>query len=196
MNPRAAPALRKPLCLLLPLALLALLSLPALAQKKGAEPATVSGVVTRVVDGDTLWVAPSGQPPQPVRLRDMDAPEICQPHGDVARAALEEYALGQAVTMRVSARDSHGRLIARVATAERDLSVRMVEEGHAWSVRTKFDRGPLVKEERVAKALARGLHATAGHVYPWEFRRRQGPCNAATAPAAATAATPTAAAAR
>lgn len=178
------------------LAALALLCTPALAQKKRAEPAPVSGVVTRIVDGDTLWVAPAGQPPFAVRLRDIDAPEICQPHGPEARAALEEYALGQAVTMRIFARDTHGRAVARVATAERDLSVRMVEEGHAWSVRTKFDRGPLVKQERQARALGRGLHTSAGHVYPWDFRRRSGPCRTAGPAAAATVATPTAAAAR
>lgn len=168
-----------------------LLSAPALAQQR-AEPAPVSGVVTRVVDGDTLLVAPNGQPPLTVRLRDIDAPEICQPHGPEARAALEEYALGQAVTMRIVARDTHGRTVARVATAERDLSVRMVEEGHAWSVRSKYDRGPLVKQERMAKALGRGIHATAGHVLPWDFRRRNGPCKGA-APAAAAAALPAAA---
>lgn len=173
--------------------LLWLLPAPALAQQR-AEPAPVSGVVTRVVDGDTLLVAPSGQPPLTVRLRDIDAPEICQPHGPEARAALEEYALGQAVTMHTVARDTHGRTVARVATAERDLSVRMVEEGHAWSVRSKYDRGPLVKEERVAKALGRGFHATAGHVFPWDFRRRNGPCKGA-APSAAAPAQPAAAAA-
>ncbi|MBX3638589.1 MAG: thermonuclease family protein, partial [Rubrivivax sp.] len=124
------PTLRQLATLVLPLTLW-LLSAPALAQQR-AEPAPVSGVVTRVVDGDTLLVAPNGQAPLTVRLRDIDAPEICQPHGPEARAALEEYALGQAVTMRIVARDTHGRTVARVTTAERDLSVRMVEEGHAW----------------------------------------------------------------
>lgn len=173
------------------LAALALPCAPALAQQPRAEPAPVNGVVTRIVDGDTLHVTPAGRPPVTVRLRDIDAPEICQPHGPEARAALQDYALGQAVTMRVFGRDTHGRTIARVATSERDLSVRMVEEGHAWSVRTRFDRGPLVREERMAKALGRGLHASAGHVLPWEFRRRHGPC---AAPAAASAPSPAAAA--
>ena len=38
--------------------------------------------------------------------------------------------------------------------------------------------GPLVKQERMAKSLGRGLHATAGAVMPREWRRR-GPCPAA-----------------
>jgi endonuclease YncB( thermonuclease family) len=174
---------------LLALAALALPCAPALAQKPGAQPAPLAGVVTRIVDGDTLHVTPAVGAPVTVRLRDIDAPEICQPHGPEARAALEQYALGQAVTMRVFGRDTHGRTIARVATTERDLSVRMVEEGHAWSVRTRFDRGPLVREERMAKALGRGLHASAGHVFPWEFRQRHGPCAAANGRADATGST-------
>jgi endonuclease YncB( thermonuclease family) len=186
-RPRARPLLNAALLVLLALAALALPCAPALAQKPGAQPAPLAGVVTRIVDGDTLHVTPDGGAPVTVRLRDIDAPEICQPHGPEARAALQDYALGQAVTMRVFGRDTHGRTIARVATTERDLSVRMVEEGHAWSVRTRFDRGPLVREERMAKALGRGLHASAGHVFPWEFRRRHGPCAgpaAASSPAA------------
>ena len=46
----------------------------------------------------------------------------------------------------------------------------MVSEGHAWSTRTKWDNGPLVKQERQAMALKRGLHATPGAVMPKHFR--------------------------
>ena len=57
-----------------------------------------------------------------------------------------------------------------------DLSQRLVEEGHAWSLRTRNDNGPLVKQERMAKALGRGLHAGGAAVKPADFRRTNGPC--------------------
>jgi Excalibur calcium-binding domain len=59
--------------------------------------------------------------------------------------------------------------------------VRMVEEGHAWSVRTQWDRGPLVGQERMARALRRGLHGLPSPVVPREFRQGHGPCLPAAA---------------
>jgi endonuclease YncB( thermonuclease family) len=67
--------------------------------------------------------------------------------------------------------------VGAVRVADQDLSVRQVEEGHAWSLRVRNDDGPLVKQERMARALGRGLHATAGAMKPWDFRRAHGPCN-------------------
>ncbi len=167
--------------LALPLGLL--MSAAALAQQNPprAAAAPLTGVVLRVVDGDTLVVSATGQPPLTLRLRDMDAPEICQEGGEESRRMLEELALGQTVTVRVAARDRHGRSVARVATTQFDLGTRMVEEGWAWSVRGRDDRGPLLKQERMAKALGRGLHANAGQVYPWVFRQRHGACKPASA---------------
>ena len=49
----------------------------------------VDGRVTRVVDGDSLWVSPrSGGRAIEVRLADIDAPEICQDGGIESRRQL------------------------------------------------------------------------------------------------------------
>jgi micrococcal nuclease len=147
---------------------------PALASKK--PPATVDAVVTRVIDGDTLVVQVPNQAPQTVRIRDIDAPEICQAHGPEAKKALEEYVLGKTVQLTTHARDPHGRTIGTLLADGQSLGARMVQEGHAWSVRHKWDNGPLVKQERQAKALLRGLHATAGAVQPKQFRASNPSC--------------------
>ena len=139
-------------------------------------PVTVQGVVTHVTDGDSLWVTPPGQPGIEVRLRDIDAPEICQVWGEQARRALEERVLGRPVALRISGRDSYGRTLGYVNVDGVDAGRWMVEEGHAWSIRTRWDRGPLVKQERMATALGRGLHSVPGAVMPREFRRDHGPC--------------------
>ena len=69
---------------LIELTLLALIIFPAAA---AATRQAQSGVVVRVVDGDTLWVKTgASQPPLKVRIQGIDAPEICQPGGaDVSK---------------------------------------------------------------------------------------------------------------
>jgi endonuclease YncB( thermonuclease family) len=139
---------------------------------------TLQGTVTRVVDGDSVWVAPATAPGAPieVRLLGIDAPEICQLHGSQARDALRELVLGQTVGVNGVGRDTYGRLLATITLEGLDVNRRQVAEGHAWSSRHKWDQGPYVKQERQAKALGRGLHAAGGAVMPSEFRRSHGPC--------------------
>jgi micrococcal nuclease len=111
------------------------------------------------------------------RLRDIDAPEICQPWGPEAKAALSEPALNKLAILTPSSRDSYGHVVGRITVEELDIGRRLVEEGHAWSTRTRCDRGPLVKHERMAKAPGRGLHPQLPRaVPPWEWRRDKGPC--------------------
>ena len=150
------------------------------ATKKPAPPKPVllSGTVSRVVDGDTLWLKAEGDDAAPlvVRLEGIDAPEGCQVGGKEATAALTDLALGRSVTVRVAARDEHGRTVGKVFDGDKDLGDRMVRDGQAWSSRYKFDRGPYVAEERMALALKRGLHAPGGAVAPRDFRKQHGPC--------------------
>jgi len=137
---------------------------------------SVQGVVTKVTDGDSLWMAPPGQRAMEVRVRDMDAPEICQAWGVEARRALRELVLGRTVVLRIAGRDAYGRTLGDVQAEGTDVARKMVEEGHAWSIRTRWDRGPLVQQERVARALRRGLHGQPGAMMPRDFRQGHGPC--------------------
>ncbi len=170
----------------------AVFTAPAVAapKKRGAgAPVVIVGQVSRVVDGDTLWVRTEGdgEPPVVVRLEGIDAPESCQPGGADATAALNSLALGRHVSVRVTARDDHGRTIGKVYDGEKDLGDRMVRDGQAWSTRYQYDRGPYVAEERMALALKRGLHAAGNAVQPRDFRKQHGRCEASAAnlPAAA-----------
>ncbi len=154
---------------------LALLFAALSAAPAAAAPAQ-QVLVQQVVDGDTLVVRIATGASLTVRLRQIDAPEICQDWGPQAREALAEWAQGKVATLRVHARDGQGRAVAQLLVNEVDLGRRLVENGHAWSVRTRYDQGPLVKQERMAKALSRGLHGQPGALAPWEFRRRTPRC--------------------
>ena len=154
----------------------AVLAAAATAAHAAPEPRVVQGLVTRVTDGDSLWLTPAGAKPIEVRLRDIDAPESCQPYGVEARNALSELVLNKAATLQISAHDSYGRRIGAVLNDEINVSRFLVEQGHAWSARSRWDQGPLVKQEKMARARGRGLHAAPGALPPKEFRRRHGRC--------------------
>jgi len=150
-----------------------------------AQAATLSGVVQRVVDGDSFYLDRPEQPPLLLRISNIDAPELCQPWGQEARAALQDLVLNQSVTVVTGSRDRQGRTWARVRVGALDVGERLAADGHAWSVRGRNGRGPALKQERVAAALRRGLHADAGALFPADFRERHGlcaPAGAASAP--------------
>jgi micrococcal nuclease len=157
---------------------LILATVSAAAQKAAKAPARgQQGMVVAVTDGDTLTLRLPDGKPVTVRLRDIDAPEICQPWGTEAKAALAELALNKLAVLTPSARDSYGRVVGRITVEDLDVGRHLVESGHAWSTRGRNDRGPLVKQERMAKALSRGLHAQLPRaVPPWDWRRNKGPC--------------------
>ncbi len=154
------------------------LSAPALAADERFE-----GVVTRVSDGDTVWVRPEvdgGQPrrkPVKVRLVGLDAPERCQAHGAEASAALSDRVLGRRVQVLRRATDTHGRALGTLWLGSQDVGAWLVREGHAWSARYRGDPGPYATEEQVARTARRGLFAAADAIEPRDFRRRHGPCD-------------------
>jgi micrococcal nuclease len=140
--------------------------------------AALDGVVTRVSDGDTLWVKPVDERrPQKLRLRGIDAPEICQSWGAEARQALSAQVLGRHVHVVEGPVDDHGRRLGRLMRGEVDVGAQMVRDGHAWSYRFRRDPGPYRAEEAAARAERRGLFADPGAMSPREFRRVHGPCS-------------------
>lgn len=172
-----------PAARLLAFGLLLLAGIAAAAPRTA--PARLQGVVTQVSDGDTLRFTPAGQAPIVVRLANIDAPEICQAWGPEARRALTDLALNKPATLRPTGRDSYGRTVGVLVVEGIDVAQNLVEGGHAWSLRWRNDAGPLVKQERMAKALNRGLHEGGTAIKPAEFRRVHGPCAANGTPQSA-----------
>jgi endonuclease YncB( thermonuclease family) len=165
--------------------LVAVLSLLLGAAAAMARPTEVTGVVSHVTDGDSLWLKPAdGGPALELRLQGIDAPEICQAGGLQSRHELALAVLNQTVTAHISGLDNHGRSLAKVMLGDVDINRQQVMEGQAWSYRYKHDRGPYVGPERVAIFLHRGLHGSPGAILPREFRQTNGPCQGAPASAA------------
>lgn len=137
-----------------------------------------TGVVTRVSDGDTLWLQPadSRRGSVKVRLRGIDAPELCQAWGPQARDALAARVLRRRVAVDVRSRDDYGRALASVRVGGIDVGAALVADGHAWSTRWR-GHGPYRREEHAARTARRGLHAAPAALEPRRFRRLHGPCS-------------------
>ena len=136
-----------------------------------------SGVVTRVVDGDTVWVKTglAGHPLK-VRISGIDAPEICQAGGGEARDALKQRVLGQLVTVSFKQHDSYGRALASVTWQGEDVGRWMVVNGYAWSYRFRRSAGPYALEQSQAVQSRRGIFSMGGAQNPRTFRKRHGSC--------------------
>ncbi|MCR5883463.1 thermonuclease family protein [Rhizobacter sp. J219] len=135
----------------------------------------LSGVVTHVTDGDTLWVRPEAGAPVKVRMQGIDAPERCQAWGAQSREALAARVLHRRVDVRTRAKDDYQRTIGTVTLDGHDVAAWMVREGHAWSQRYRKSLGPYAAEEAQARQGRRGLFAVPA-TEPREFRKAHGPC--------------------
>jgi len=170
------------------LAMAALLGawLPAQASspaKHSAKPpaSAWAGVVTYVVDGDTLRVRPPGGGKSvSVRISGIDAPEICQAGGTASRDALMRKLLGQRVAVYGRQHDDYGRLLAKISFKGEDTGRWMVAQGLAWSYRNRANAGPYAAQQRHAQAAGLGIFSAsqgAPAVYPAQFRKRHGSCH-------------------
>lgn len=139
-----------------------------------------SGVVSYVVDGDTVRVRPpGGGKPVSVRINGIDAPEICQAGGTASRDALMRKLLGQRVAVQGRRHDDYGRLLAKITLKGEDTGGWMVAQGLAWSYRSRGGAGPYAEQQRRARAAGLGIFSpshAAPPVYPAQFRKRHGSC--------------------
>ena len=139
---------------------------------------TQSGVVTRVIDGDTLWVQTSAiRRPLKVRIQGIDAPEICQPGGVQARDALKRQTLGKSVTVNSSAHDDYGRTVGTIHVNGADIGRSMVVQGHAWVYTFRSKKSLYAKELAQAQRAMQGVFSSAIAEEPRLFRKRHGSCH-------------------
>ena len=145
----------------------------------GAAAATHPGWVSWVMDGDTLLVVLDEQPePIKVRVKDIDAPESCQPGGEASRDAMIALAMRQRVALELVAEDVYGRQVARVLRGDLDLGAEMVRTGMAWAYRFKTGKGPYARLQRQAQESRIGLFAAKETAMsPPVFRQFHGSCH-------------------
>ena len=143
-----------------------------------------TGTVTRVIDGDSVIIQPGISFPDSLTLRhsdtqtaakrlrlaEIDAPEMHQPFGPEAKAALEAMVLGKRVVVAYKDRDRYGRIIGTLYLDGVSVNLRLVAAGAAWHFRKYSKSAVLRQAERRARTAARGLWRSRPTVAPWEFR--------------------------
>lgn len=126
--------------------------------------------VVRVKDGDSIVVKSAANEVE-VRIADIDAPELRQPHGQEAKAALVKLVGGRDVRLELVGGDSYRRIIAHVYVAERNVAAELVERGLAWVRRAYAPSSALIPMEETARRARRGLWADPDPVPPWVWRK-------------------------
>jgi endonuclease YncB( thermonuclease family) len=132
------------------------------------------GIVSRVIDGDTLELTISGSQLR-IRLAEIDAPERDQPYGPEATAALEQLVLGRGVRIEVVDIDRYGRTVARIYRGPLDVNAEMVRKGHAWAYTRYAETVEIINAEDEARASQRGLWKLppADRDAPWTWRENR-----------------------
>jgi len=83
--------------------------------------------VIEVIDGDTFRTAARKHP---VRLANVDAPEMGSLGGQMAKVALQSLVQGQTVTINTVARDKYARSVANVKVDGRSVNAAMRRKGY------------------------------------------------------------------
>lgn len=97
--------------------------------RSGGDATDFGGRVTQVVDGDTFRISSTGER---VRLWGLNAPEVSQPGGSVATAALSRLTSGQEPTCRQRDIDRFGRIVGQCFLPDgRDITAVMIASGTA-----------------------------------------------------------------
>ena len=131
---------------------------------------SISGRVTRVSDGDTVWVSDSlGR--HKVRLNRIDAPESDQPFGKESAAHLKSLIGGRDVRVEYTGTDQYGRILGIIFLGDTDINLQMVKDGCAWHY-SHFDKTPAyAAAEREARTAKRGLWAADNPINPHQWRK-------------------------
>ena len=150
-----------------------ILSAVALVAAFAASGKTLEGVVTRVSDGDTIWVRGIGEQGKGVKVRldRIDAPESKQDYGFEAKEYLNGRIGGKTVKVEWEKKDQFGRILGIVYIDGTDINLEMVATGNAWHY-AHFDQTPEYAEaEKSARAARIGLWAGESPINPYDFRQ-------------------------
>jgi len=152
--------------------------LVACGQQALAGTRVLEGKITRVSDGDTVWLQPDDRARAPVKLRlqGIDAPERCQAWGEQSRDALAARVLQRRVAVSTRTSDDYGRALGILALDGEDINAWMVAQGHAWSARWHRSAGIYGAQEQSARASRKGLFTQPDAIEPRHFRKLHGPC--------------------
>jgi len=140
----------------------------------GVEASTLFGKVIEVNSGDVITIFNLNRPVR-IRLLGVDAPEMDQVFGDVAKKHLADLVYDKAVLVEYAGIAADSSLTGRVLLGDTDVGAQMIRDGAAWvdpSTQHRLsstDREVYQQSEGAARSERRGLWQQENPVAPWEF---------------------------
>ena len=126
--------------------------------------------VVTVHEGDRLTIRHGGRS-ETIYLKDIDCPELKQPHGKQAKHAIAAYLGNREVVVRGLTRDKQGRVSAEVLLQDgRNVGHELLKEGLAWWQRSASSDASLEVVEELARAERKGLWSEPHPVPPWKWK--------------------------
>ena len=132
------------------------------------------GKVIDVNSGDVITIVNLNRPVR-VKLVGVDAPEMDQAFGDVAKKHLSDLIHDKSVVVEYSGIAADGSVSGRVLLNEADIGAQMIRDGAAWfdpnnlSNLSGKDREIYQQSEQAARGERRGLWQADNPTAPWEF---------------------------
>ena len=133
--------------------------------------ATVTGKVTKVLDGDTIDILVADALPTRIRFAQIDAPEKSQEFGLEAKQTLSDLVLDKVVSVDFESRDRYGRVIGLVKVNDVEVNLLMVQVGLAWVYLEFSHDEKYVAAETSAKQKRLGLWKSESPMPPWMYRQ-------------------------
>ena len=143
-----------------------------------ARGASLFGKVIEVYSGDTITIFNLNRPVR-VKLLGVDAPEMNQAFGEVAKKHLSDLVYDKSVLVEYSGIAADSSLNGRVLLNNADIGAQMIRDGAAWfdpnneNRLTVNDRDVYRQSEQAARSERRGLWQGENPVAPWDFVKAQ-----------------------
>jgi len=134
------------------------------------------GQVIEVNSGDTITILNLNRPVR-VRLLGVDAPELDQAFGDVAKKHLADLVFNKSVLVEYAGISGDHSLNGRVLLDGADVGAQMIRDGAAWADPgnehrlSDTDREVYQRSEDAARSERRGLWQEEYPIAPWEFAK-------------------------
>src|SRR5215210_265186 len=138
------------------------------------QASSLFGRVIEVNGGDVITVSNLNRPVR-IKLLGVDAPEMGQAFGDVAKKHLSDLIYDKSVVVEYSGISADGSLAGRVLLNSTDIGAQMIRDGAAWfdlnnlSRLSATDREVYQQSEQAVRSERRGLWQAENPMAPWEF---------------------------
>ncbi len=141
-----------------------------LALMNNAYAAQYKAYVEFVVDGDTVKIRQNGRQYK-LRLNEIDAPELSQPSGKLARRAVIQLCINQPIKFEIIGTDKYQRQLGYLQCNQTNINQYLVENGLAWHYKQYSDSRYLAQAELNAQQNRLGLWQEPNPIPPWIWRR-------------------------